>query len=123
LFRRIIRPAITGADLPRRLRLHDLRHRSAALLISLGAHPKAIQERLGHSSITVTLDVYGHLFPSVDEALTERLDQVLEAGRDAARPERASERVVAPVDRRGPQTTRRPQPDHKPSVSRVFGGA
>src|SRR3712207_8924233 len=55
-----------------------------SVLISLGAHPKAIQERLGHSSITVTLDVYGHLFPSVDEALTERLDEVLEAGREAA---------------------------------------
>jgi hypothetical protein len=44
------------------------------LCIALGAHPKAIQERLGHSSITVTLDRYGHLFPKLDEALTERLD-------------------------------------------------
>ena len=40
------------------------------------AHPKAIQERLGHSSITVTLDRYGHLFPKLDEALTDRLDDL-----------------------------------------------
>lgn len=55
-------------------RFHDLRHTCAALCIALGAHPKAIQERLGHSSITVTLDRYGHLFPKLDEALTDRLD-------------------------------------------------
>jgi integrase len=53
------------------------------LLVQLGAHPKAIQERLGHSSITVTMDVYGHLFPSVAEALTERLDDVFRAACDA----------------------------------------
>jgi len=56
------------------MRFHDLRQTCAALCISLGAHPKAIQERLGHSSITVTLDRYGHLFPKLDEALTDRLD-------------------------------------------------
>ena len=55
---------------------HDLRHTCAALCIALGAHPKAIQERLGHSSITVTLDRYGHLFPKLDEALTGRLDEL-----------------------------------------------
>lgn len=81
LFKRFIRPAITKAGLPSGLRLHDLRHTCAALLISLGAHPKAIQERLGHSSITVTIDVYGHLFPSIDQALTQRLDDMLRATR------------------------------------------
>jgi integrase len=67
--------------LPPRLRLHDLRHSCAALLIELGAHPKAIQERLGHSSITVTMDVYGHLFPALNEALTDRLDDIFRAAR------------------------------------------
>ena len=81
LYRRVIRPAIERAGLPTRLRLHDLRHTCVSLLIQLGAHPKAIQERLGHSSITVTMDVYGHLFPSVAEALTERLDEVFRAAR------------------------------------------
>lgn len=63
------------------LRVHDLRHTSVSLLIELGAHPKVIQERLGHSSITVTMDVYGHLFPSLAEALTERLDDVFREAR------------------------------------------
>jgi integrase-like protein len=64
---------------PEGLRFHDLRHTCAALLIAEGAHPRAIMERLGHSSITVTLNTYGHLFPSVDEALTDRLDRVFHA--------------------------------------------
>lgn len=81
LYKRIIRPAVEKAGLSSGLRLHDLRHTCVSLLIELGAHPKAIQERLGHSSITVTMDVYGHLFPSVAEALTERLDDVFRAAR------------------------------------------
>ena len=93
LFKRFIRPAISAAGLPAQLRLHDLRHTCAALLIELGAHPKAIQERLGHSSITVTIDVYGHLFPSIDQALTARLDERLSAARLAA--DRPPERIRA----------------------------
>lgn len=60
-------------------RFHDLRHTCAALLIAQGAHPKAIQHRLGHSSITVTLDRYGHLFPALDDALTDALDATYRA--------------------------------------------
>ena len=45
---------------------HELRHTAAALAIAQGAHPLVIKERLGHSSITVTLDRYGGLFPSLD---------------------------------------------------------
>lgn len=73
-YRRAFKPAVVAAGLPPAMRFHDLRHTCAALCIALGAHPKAIQERLGHSSITVTLDRYGHLFPKLDEALTHRLD-------------------------------------------------
>ncbi len=47
----------------RRIRFHDLRHTFAALLIAEGAHAKAIQEAMGHSSITVTMNTYGHLMP------------------------------------------------------------
>jgi integrase len=75
-YRRHFKPTVANADLPPAMRFHDLRHTCAALCISLGAHPKAIQERLGHSSITVTLDRYGHLFPKLDEALTARLDDL-----------------------------------------------
>ena len=55
-------------------RFHDLRHTSVALAIAEGAHPKAIQVRMGHSSITVTLDRYGHLFPELDEAIATAFD-------------------------------------------------
>jgi len=54
-----------------KLRFHDLRHTSVALAIAAGAHPKAIQSRMGHSSISVTLDRYGHLLPELDEAIAE----------------------------------------------------
>jgi len=56
-------------------RFHDLRHTSVALAIASGAHPKAIQARMGHSTITVTLDRYGHLFPELDEAIAVAFDQ------------------------------------------------
>ena len=56
---------------------HELRHTAAALAIAQGAHPLAIKERLGHSTISVTLDRYGKLFPSLDETLADALDGVL----------------------------------------------
>jgi integrase len=62
------------------LRFHDLRHSCAAPLIAEGAHPKLIQVRLGHTSITVTLDRYGHLSPSLEAALADKLDAVFAAG-------------------------------------------
>lgn len=68
------KPAVADAGLPSALRFHDLRHTCASLLIAQGAHPKEIQARLGHSSITTTLDRYGHLFPSLDERLRDGLD-------------------------------------------------
>jgi len=74
-WRRVWVPAVRSADVPEGLRIHDLRHTCAALLIAEGAHPKVIQEHLGHSSITVTMDTYGHLFPSQMEELAIRLDR------------------------------------------------
>jgi integrase len=62
-------------------RFHDLRHTCAALLIAQGAHPKEIQERLGHSTITLTFHRYGHLLPSLDERLRDGLDQMIRTAR------------------------------------------
>lgn len=73
--RNIWYPALAEAGLPEGLRIHDLRHTCASLLISQGAHPKAIQAHLGHSSIAVTMDKYGHLFPSDIDALAHSLDR------------------------------------------------
>ena len=74
--RRVWKPAIRQADLPSELRVHDLRHTAVALLISRGAHPEAIKRYMGHSSITVTMDVYGHLFPSAADDLAGALDEL-----------------------------------------------
>lgn len=113
LLKRQVRPAARRAGLSERMTLHDLRHTSAALMIELGAHPKAIQERLGHSSIAVTMDVYGHLFPSLDEALGEALDQALFAAREPASRSVAGGGGVVEFPVSNPadhsQTTSRPQ--------------
>ncbi|MBV8980398.1 MAG: site-specific integrase [Acidimicrobiia bacterium] len=81
-------PAVRDAALEG-LRFHDLRHTAVALAIAQGAHPKAIQERMGHSSIQVTLDRYGHLFPGLDERIADGLDEVYRQSLAASpRPER-----------------------------------
>ncbi len=74
--RRIWGPAVERAGLPRTLRIHDLRHTCASLLIAQDAHPKVAQAHLGHSSISVTMDRYGHLFPSNMRALAVGLDDM-----------------------------------------------
>lgn len=63
------------------LRFHDLRHTAVALAIAQGAPPKAIQERMGHSSVVVTLDRYGHLFEGLDTDIADGLDDVLRISR------------------------------------------
>lgn len=58
-------------------RFHDLRHTHASWLIANGEHPKVIQSRLGHSSIRITLDRYGHLMTGLDEDAAGRLDALI----------------------------------------------
>ena len=72
--RRVWAPALQTAGLPATVRIHDLRHTAAALLIAQGAHPKAIQAHLGHASITTTLDRYGHIFPDSQDEIAAALD-------------------------------------------------
>jgi len=80
------------------LRFHDLRHTSAALAIAEGAHPKTIQMRMGHHSAAFTLDVYGGLFPSLDEDLAEQLDHKGREQRITAREaEQQQEAKVIPL--------------------------
>ena len=78
-YARHFKPAVARAGLPPALRFHDLRHTCAAMLIAQGAHPRAMMERLGHSSIEVTLDRYGHLFPSLDATLVDGLEATYQA--------------------------------------------
>jgi len=75
-YKRVFKPAVRAA-LPRELhgfRFHDLRHTCAALLIADGTHPLAIKTRLGHEDIRTTMNIYGHLFPSGEQALADALD-------------------------------------------------
>jgi integrase len=74
----IFRPAVLAAGLPAGLRMHDLRHTAASLMIREGATIKAVQKALGHKSAKVTLDRYGHLYPDELAALAERLDRAFQ---------------------------------------------
>jgi integrase len=60
-------------DFPR-VRFHDLRHSHATQLLLAGVHPKVAQERLGHSTVTTTLDLYSHVTATMQEDAADRLD-------------------------------------------------
>lgn len=60
-----------------RLRFHDLRHAHASLLLQQGIHPKIVSERLGHSTVGITLDIYSHVVPSLQVEAANRLDELL----------------------------------------------
>lgn len=94
--RRQWRPALETAGIEY-LTPHELRHTCASLLIQRGANPKQVQAYLGHSSIQVTMDRYGHLFPSDMEALADRLDAAFaDARADQARTKGRGEVVELP---------------------------
>ena len=59
------------------IRLHDARHTHASLMLKQGVHPKIVQERLGHSSIQVTLDTYSHVAPELQQSAAEYFDSIL----------------------------------------------
>jgi len=60
------------------IRLHDARHTHASLLLKQGVHPKIVQERLGHSTIATTLDIYSHVSPGLQEKAAKRFDDALQ---------------------------------------------
>ncbi len=74
---RVFRPAVRRTELTG-LRFHDLRHTYAALMVAAGAHPKYLQAQMGHSSIRVTLDLYGHLYPDANRSVLAELDRLVE---------------------------------------------
>jgi integrase len=59
------------------IRLHDLRHTHASLLLAAGVPIKVVSERLGHTTIAMTLDVYGHLLPGMDASAAQRFEEIL----------------------------------------------
>jgi integrase len=79
------------------LTFHGLRHSAVGLMIELGAHPRVIQQRMGHSSIRTTFDVYGSVLPSVDEAVTAGLGDLLRPAEDYVRTEDVPGRMPVSV--------------------------
>ncbi len=67
---------LKNAGLPD-IRFHDLRHIAATLLLSEGVHPKVVQELLGHSNISMTMDVYSHVMPGMQQDAISRLNSTL----------------------------------------------
>jgi integrase len=59
------------------IRLHDLRHTHASLMLKQGIHPKIVSERLGHASIQITLDIYSHVLPGLQKAAALKFDEGL----------------------------------------------
>jgi integrase len=64
------------------IRLHDARHTHASLMLKQGVHPKIVQERLGHATISTTLDLYSHVAPGLQEAAAESFDRLLNGGHE-----------------------------------------
>jgi integrase len=64
------------------IRLHDARHTHASLMLKAGIHPKIVQERLGHSTIAMTLDTYSHVTPGLQQAAAESFDKLLNPKRE-----------------------------------------
>ena len=75
-FSKVFSNLVSKSGLPL-LRLHDLRHTHASLLLLAGEHPKVVQERLGHSSIIVTMDLYSHLILSMQKTAAARLSAIV----------------------------------------------
>ncbi len=73
---RSFRPAVERAGLPR-IRFHDLRHTAATLMLGEGVHPKVVSEMLGHAQIGITLDLYSHVTPTMQEAAVQALEALL----------------------------------------------
>ncbi|MEW9701935.1 site-specific integrase [Paenibacillus sp. SI8] len=74
----------------RYIRFHDLRHTSATLLINQGVHAKVISERLGHGSITTTMNIYGHALRSADQAAADKFENLfsIDAKKDTKKAEK-----------------------------------
>jgi integrase len=60
------------------VRFHDLRHTHATVMLLQGVHPKVVQERLGHSKMSTTMDLYSHVMPSMQKDAVKKFDLALE---------------------------------------------
>ncbi len=72
---------IQAAELPR-VRIHDLRHTAATLLLAQGVHPRVVMELLGHSQIAVTMNTYSHVVPALRKDAADKMDAALKPAAD-----------------------------------------
>jgi integrase len=75
---RLFKKVLYEADLPH-MRFHDLRHSAATILLAMDIHPKVVQELLGHSSFLITMNLYGHVFPSMLDKVVEKWNREFNA--------------------------------------------
>jgi len=75
--------ALDRAGLPR-IRVHDLRHTTATVLLEAGVHPKLVQHLLGHSTVALTLNTYSHVIPGLSGEAARTMDHLLTGGRSGA---------------------------------------
>jgi integrase len=73
----MLRPLLRAAGLPS-IRVHELRHTAATMMLVQGTHPKVVQEMLGHSTVMTTLDTYSHVSPTIHDEAVANLDQLLD---------------------------------------------
>lgn len=72
----VLKSLLDKAGLPD-IRFHDLRHSSATMLLGMKVHPKIVQEILGHSQIAITLDIYSHVLPTMQEEVANKINEAL----------------------------------------------
>ncbi|HZO71134.1 MAG TPA: tyrosine-type recombinase/integrase [Ktedonobacteraceae bacterium] len=73
--RRNLNKVLQDAGLPH-IRFHDLRHSAATVMLTMGVHPKIVQEMLGHSTIAMTIDTYSHLIPSMQKEAIDKINKI-----------------------------------------------
>jgi integrase len=97
LYHRYFQPVLTQSGL-RKIRLHDLRHTFGSLLIQSGANIVYVKEQMGHSSIQVTVDIYGHLIPGANVSFVDRLDAVAKTSRQQSATPAQPDEIEIPPD-------------------------
>jgi integrase len=95
---RAFKSALAKAGLSAQVRIHDLRHAAATLMLAAGVRPKVASERLGHSNIGITLDTYSHMVQGLDQDAAQRIQQVI---RPSGSTPRATDPPADPPDAPG----------------------
>jgi integrase len=99
-----VRILAQSKDLPR-IRFHDLRHTHATHLLANGVHPKIAQERLGHSSIGITLDLYSHVMPGMQADAAAKVDAAIRTALEQPADRNGSNPVAKPGFAVPPEST------------------